>query len=199
MARVRPKRQSPNMDLTAMSDMAWLLLTFFILTSNFREPEIVEVVTPSSVSTLKMADDNMMRISITKEGKFLFSLEEKDRIPTLEKMGEKYGVRFTDGEKKAFRETAEFGTSMQGMRQFLNLTAADREKYLQSSQAGIPLDTIGPNREIVDWVFAAKDVNEYVNLAIKGDQKVSYPQFRLLMQELQNKNMNKFQLITSAE
>lgn len=66
MARVKPKRQSPNMDLTAMSDMAWLLLTFFILTSNFREPEVVEVVTPSSVSTLKMADDNMMRISITK-------------------------------------------------------------------------------------------------------------------------------------
>ncbi|ADX67032.1 MULTISPECIES: ExbD/TolR family protein [Weeksella] len=199
MARVKPKRQSPNMDLTAMSDMAWLLLTFFILTSNFREPEVVEVVTPSSVSTLKMADDNMMRISITKEGKYLFSLEEKDRIPTLEKMGEKYGVRFTDGEKKAFRETAEFGAPMQGMRQFLNLTSGDREKYLQSSQAGIPLDTINPNKEMVDWVFAAKEVNDKVNLAIKGDQEATYPQFKLLLNELQEKNMNKFQLITTAE
>lgn len=199
MARVKPKRHSPDMDLTAMSDMAWLLLTFFILTSNFREPEVVEVLTPSSVSTQKMADDNMMRISITKDGKYLFSLEEKDRVPTLEKMGEKYGVRFSDGEKKAFRETPEFGAPMQGLRQFLNLTSGDRDKYLQGNQAGIPLDTIGPNKEIIDWVFAAKEVNENVNLAIKGDQATAYPQVRLLMEELQNKNMNKFQLITTAE
>ncbi len=199
MARVKPKRHSPNMDLTAMSDMAWLLLTFFILTSNFREPEVVEVLTPASVSTQKMADDDMMKVSITKDGKYMVSLEEKDRVPTLELMGEKYGVRFSDSEKKAFKETAEFGAPMQGLRQFLNLTSSDREKYLKSTQAGIPLDTINPNKEVVDWVFAAKEVNENVNLAIKGDQKATYPQFKLLLSELQSKNMNKFQLITTAE
>ena len=91
MARVKPKRRGPSMDLTAMSDMAWLLLSFFILTSNFREPEVVAVVTPTSVSNEKMAEENMMIAKIDGAGNFLLSLEEDDRIPALERMGDKYG------------------------------------------------------------------------------------------------------------
>ena len=123
MARVKPKRRGPSMDLTAMSDMAWLLLTFFILTSNFREPEVVPVVTPTSVSNQKMATENMMIIKIDDKGKFLFGLEEKDRIPTLERMGDKYGVKFTDAEKNAFKSIVEFGVPMNEMRNYLNQPA----------------------------------------------------------------------------
>ncbi len=196
MARVKPKRQSPSMDLTAMSDMAWLLLAFFILTSNFREPEVVPVVTPTSVSNEKMAEDNMMLVKIDGEGKFLFQLDEKDRIPVLERMGDKYGVRFTDAEKKAFRSVVEFGVPMKDMRSFLNLPEDKQGKY----NPGIPLDTIeGKNQELIDWVFEAKEANENLFLAIKGDQSSEYKQFKTLIQRLQEKNMNKFQLITSQE
>ncbi|MGV0966698.1 biopolymer transporter ExbD [Empedobacter falsenii] len=196
MARVKPKRRGPSMDLTAMSDMAWLLLTFFILTSNFREPEVVPVVTPTSVSNQKMAAENMMIIKIDGEGKFLFGLEEKDRIATLEKMGDKYGVKFTDAEKNAFKSIVEFGVPMKEMRNYLNQPADKQQSY----HPGIPLDTIpDKNQELIDWVFEAKEVNPDVFLAIKGDQKSEYIQFKNLIQQLQMKNMNKFQLITSQE
>ncbi|MDH2208204.1 biopolymer transporter ExbD [Empedobacter falsenii] len=196
MARVKPKRRGPSMDLTAMSDMAWLLLTFFILTSNFREPEVVPVVTPTSVSNQKMAAENMMIIKIDGEGKFLFGLEEKDRIATLEKMGDKYGVKFTDAEKNAFKSIVEFGVPMKEMRNYLNQPADKQQSY----HPGIPLDTIPEkNQELIDWVFEAKEVNPDVFLAIKGDQKSEYKQFKNLIQQLQMKNMNKFQLITSQE
>ncbi len=184
------------MDLTAMSDMAWLLLTFFILTSNFREPEVVPAVTPTSVSNQKMAAENMMIIKIDGEGKFLFGLEEKDRIATLEKMGDKYGVKFTDAEKNAFKSIVEFGVPMKEMRNYLNQPADKQQSY----HPGIPLDTIPEkNQELIDWVFEAKEVNPDVFLAIKGDQKSEYKQFKNLIQQLQMKNMNKFQLITSQE
>ncbi len=196
MARVKPKRRGPSMDLTAMSDMAWLLLTFFILTSNFREPEVVPVVTPTSVSNQKMAEENMMVIKIDDKGKFLFGLEEKDRIPTLEKMGDKYGVKFTDAEKNAFKSIVEFGVPMKEMRNYLNQPADKQQKY----HPGIPLDTIPEkNQELIDWVFEAKEVNPDIFLAIKGDQKSEYKEFKNLIQQLQMKNMNKFQLITSQE
>ncbi|GGF04853.1 Biopolymer transport protein ExbD/TolR [Chishuiella changwenlii] len=196
MARVKPKRRGPSMDLTAMSDMAWLLLTFFILTSNFREPEVVPVVTPTSVSNQKMGDDNMMVIKINNDGKFLFALDENERIPTLERMGEKYGVRFTDAEKNAFKSVVEFGVPMKEMRSFLNQSADNQKNY----NPGIPLDTIpNKNQELIDWVFEAKEVNPDLFLAIKGDQKSEYIKFKTLIAQLQEKNMNKFQLITSQE
>ena len=196
MARVKPKRRGPSMDLTAMSDMAWLLLTFFILTSNFREPEVVPVVTPTSVSNQKMAAENMMIIKIDDKGQFLFGLEEKDRIATLERMGDKYGVKFTDAEKNAFKSIVEFGVPMKEMRNYLNQPADKQQKY----HPGIPLDTIPEkNQELIDWVFEAKEVNPDIFLAIKGDQKSEYKQFKNLIQQLQMKNMNKFQLITSQE
>ncbi|MGL5235475.1 MAG: biopolymer transporter ExbD [Empedobacter falsenii] len=196
MARVKPKRRGPSMDLTAMSDMAWLLLTFFILTSNFREPEVVPVVTPTSVSNQKMAAENMMIIKIDGEGKFLFGLEEKDRIPTLEKMGDKYGVKFTDAEKNAFKSIVEFGVPMKEMRNYLNQSTDKQQSY----HPGIPLDTIpNKNQELIDWVFEAKEVNPDIFLAIRGDKKSEYKQFKTLIAQLQAKNMNKFQLITSQE
>ena len=196
MARVKPKRRGPSMDLTAMSDMAWLLLTFFILTSNFREPEVVPVVTPTSVSNQKMAAENMMVIKIDDKGKFLFGLEEKDRIATLERMGDKYGVKFTDAEKKTFKSIVEFGVPMNEMRNYLNQSSDKQQSY----HPGIPLDTIpNKNQELIDWVFEAKEVNPDIFLAIKGDQKSEYKKFKTLIQQLQEKNMNKFQLITSQE
>jgi biopolymer transport protein ExbD len=196
MARVKPKRRGPSMDLTAMSDMAWLLLSFFILTSNFRDPETVAVVTPTSVSNEKMAEENMMIAKIDGKGNYLISFEEDDRIPALERMGDKYGVKFTDAEKKAFKSLPEFGVPITEMRQFLNLPADKQATY----NPGIPLDTIGgKNMEVVDWIFEARETNPDLFLAIKGDETSEYKQFKTLIKQLQAKNMNKFQLITSQE
>ena len=98
--------------------------------------------------------------------------------------------------KFAFKSIVEFGVPMNEMRNYLNQNSDKQQSY----HPGIPLDTIPTkNQELIDWVFEAKEVNPDIFLAIKGDQKSEYKEFKTLIQQLQEKNMNKFQLITSQE
>lgn len=53
MGKIKVKRKSTLIDMTAMSDVTVLLLTFFMLTSTFLQKEPTQVVTPPSVSTQK--------------------------------------------------------------------------------------------------------------------------------------------------
>src|SRR5690606_24502468 len=104
MARGKPKRQVIHMDMTAMSDMAWLLLTFFILTTQFKKPDIVHVTSPSTIAETKIKNGDLIRITINNEGKYYFStIDDKNKLPDLEKMGKTYGLTFTDAEKSSFR------------------------------------------------------------------------------------------------
>jgi len=74
MARIKPKRHGVVTDMTAMCDVAFLLLTFFILTTEFKQPDVEDIVTPSSISKSKLTEgDNTMTISVTKDGRYFFS------------------------------------------------------------------------------------------------------------------------------
>src|SRR5690606_23798900 len=138
MARVKPKRQGIHMDMTAMSDMAWLLLTFFILTTQFKKPDIVPVKTPSSVAETKLQDGDLMRITINEAGNYYFSIvDDRNKIPVLEKMAQKHGLSFTDAEKKTFMKLSEITVPFGAMKQYLNLSDGQR----QTTIPGIPLDS----------------------------------------------------------
>ena len=50
MGKVKIKKKETRIDMTAMSDVTVLLLTFFMLTSTFLQKEPVQVITPPSVS-----------------------------------------------------------------------------------------------------------------------------------------------------
>src|SRR5690625_7088898 len=87
MARNKKERSDLYIDMTAMSDMAWLLLTFFVLTTQFRKPEIVPVNTPSSVAETKLQDGNIVQITVNDEGRYYFGIiddhhKEPDRKST---------------------------------------------------------------------------------------------------------------------
>lgn len=182
------------MDMTAMSDVAWLLLTFFILTTQFRTPEIIEVATPKSIAESKLQDGKVMRITITEDGRNLFNIfDENKRVQVLEEMGKRYGISFTDAEKNNFKETADFGVPMNEMKTFLNKSAREREDYVKS----IPLDSI--NNQLVDWVTRMHAVDGEVVLAIRSDRDTKYPEFKELIDALQKQNINKFQLVTSIK
>ena len=104
MARVKPKRHNIRVDMTAMTDVSFLLLTFFILTAQFAKPDIETITTPSSISQKLLPDASLMTILSTTDGRFYFTPVENgtERIALLDKMGEKYGMTFTDKEKVAF-------------------------------------------------------------------------------------------------
>jgi len=194
MARVKPKRQGVHLDMTAMSDMAWLLLTFFILTTQFKKPDIVPVTTPSSVAETKIQDGDLIRITINNEGKYYFSIiDDNNKIPILEKMGQKYGITFTDAEKRSFMKVSEIPVRISALKSYLNLSDGQKQEQIP----GIPLDST--DLQLIDWVDFSFEQDPDLKLAIKGDVKTQYPEFRDLIKQLVERDFNRFQLVTSSE
>lgn len=194
MARNKKERGDLFIDMTAMSDMAWLLLTFFILTTQFRKPEIVPVNTPSSVAEEKLQDGDLVQITVNDEGRYYFGIiDDHYKEPILEKMGEKYGITFTDEEKRTFLELSEVTVPIGSLKSYLGASEEQRKATIP----GIPLDSA--NLQLIDWVEFSYEVEPDLALAIKGDVNTQYPKFRELINQLVERNFNRFQLITSSE
>ena len=197
MARVKPKRHNIRVDMTAMTDVSFLLLTFFILTAQFAKPDIETVTTPSSISEKLLPDASLMTVLSTTDGKFYFTPVENgtERIALLDKMGAKYGMKFTDAEKVAFTKLQSVGVPMNQLKGYLNLSDDDRKAF--KSQTGIPLDST--NKQLIDWVEQSLAVNPDYKLAIKGDVQTKYPKVKALFEGLRDIDFLKFWLITSQE
>ena len=197
MARVKPKRHNIRVDMTAMTDVSFLLLTFFILTAQFAKPDIETITTPSSISQKLLPDASLMTILSTTDGRFYFTPVENgtERIALLDKMGEKYGMTFTDKEKVAFSNAQSIGVPMSQLKGFLDLPDAERKAY--KSPTGIPMDST--KKELIDWVQQSLAVNPDYKLAIKGDVQTKYPKVKSLFEGLRDIDFLKFWLITSQE
>ena len=116
-------------DMTAMSDVTVLLLTFFMLTGNFIKKEPVQVVTPGSVSEIKIPETNILQILVEPSGKIFMSLDkQQDMAATLEAVGKEYGLTFTTVEIKKFSVFQTFGVTMKNLKQFLALTGEYQDK-----------------------------------------------------------------------
>ena len=197
MARVKPKRHNIRVDMTAMTDVSFLLLTFFILTAQFAKPDIETVTTPSSISEKLLPDASLMTVLSTTDGKFYFTPVENgtERIALLDKMGAKYGMKFTDAEKVAFTKVQSVGVPMNQLKGYLNLSEDDKKAF--KSQTGVPLDST--NKQLIDWVQKSLEVNPDYKLAIKGDVETKYPKVKALFEGLRDIDFLKFWLITSQE
>jgi len=196
MARIKPKRHGVVTDMTAMCDVAFLLLTFFILTTEFKQPDVENIVTPSSISKSKLTEgDNTMTISVTKDGRYYFSPTNNpsQRVELLEKMGEKYNITFTEQEKTAFQNTQFVGVPVAQLKAFLQLPEEQRKKY----KGYIPMDSA--NTQLVEWVQNNAKINREAKLAVKGDGGASYDKFKVLFEGLRDIEFYKFVLVTTEE
>ena len=196
MARIKPKRHGVVTDMTAMCDVAFLLLTFFILTTEFKQPDVEDIVTPSSISKSKLTEgDNTMTISVTKDGRYYFSPTNNpsQRGELLEKMGEKYNITFTEQEKTAFQNTQFVGVPVAQLKAFLQLPEDQRKKY----KGSIPMDSA--NTQLVEWVQNNAKINREAKLAVKGDGGASYDKFKVLFEGLRDIEFYKFVLVTTEE
>jgi biopolymer transport protein ExbD len=196
MPKVKIKRKSTAIDMTAMCDVAFLLLTFFMLTSNFTQKEVIQVATPSSISEIKIPERNVMMVFVDPVGKIFFGIDGQDhRRNLLTKMGEAYNIQFTDQELKEFSVIANFGLPIENMKSFLAMKSEDRDR--KENALGIPSDSL--NNQFKNWVKAARAVNPDIRIAIKADQTTSYPKIKSVMNTLQELNENRYNLITSLE
>ena len=188
MGRAKIKKKSTFIDMTAMSDVTVLLLTFFMLTSTFVKKEPVQVFTQDSVSVLQ--------ILVDPEGKIFMSLDKQpDMKAVLEKMGEEYGVDFTPEQEKKFVTASTFGVPMRSMQKYLDLPSDQQDKLLKNE--GIPCDST--DNQFKSWVRSARQVNPDLRIAIKADASTPYAVIKNVMSSLQDLRENRYNLITSLK
>lgn len=196
MPKVKIKRKSTAVDMTAMCDVAFLLLTFFMLTSNFIQKEPVAVNTPSSISEIKIPDRNIISILVDAKGKVFFGADgQENRVQLLTKMGAAYNISFTPAELKEFSLVNKFGVPIAMMKSYLALKSEERD--LPQNALGIPCDSL--DNQFKSWVSVAKGVNREYRIAIKADQATTYPVIKKLMGSLQDINENRYNLLTSLK
>ena len=196
MPKAKIKRKSTWVDMTAMCDVAFLLLTFFMLTSNFTKKEPVLVATPTSVSEIKIPETNIMTILVDKTGKVYFGIDGQEKRKLLiEKMASIYKVSLTPDEIKKYTLLELVGNPMQAMKAYLGLSAEVRD--LPQNNLGIPADST--DNEFKVWVKSAREVNPDLRIAIKADQKTPYPAIKKVMKSLQELDENRYNLITKLE
>lgn len=199
MPAVKIKRASSTVDMTAMCDVAFLLLTFFILTAQFRSQDAAAIETPSSISGIKVPDNDIMTIGLGRDGKVYFGTDnQQTRISTLENIGAAKGITFSDREKKEFSLMSNFGLPIAQLKSFLSLP---KEQQAKVKQPGIPTDSTGAGatNELKDWVFNSRKANNNLRIALKGDNLAKFPEFKNVLATLQAQNINKFNLITGTE
>ncbi|TCC94065.1 biopolymer transporter ExbD [Pedobacter frigiditerrae] len=201
MPRVKVPRKSTSVDMTAMCDVAFLLLTFFILTATSRQPDPLDIKTPSSTVQFKVPDKDLAILSIGKGKVFVELIGQDIKRETLLKMGALYGAKFTEAELKRFAVMSSFGVPMQGMKQFINMSPEERTK--SKFETGIPVDSTA-NNELYRWIeqsrYAVAELHKTeMRVSIKGDGPEEYPVIRKIVEVLQKQKVNKFSLITSAE
>ena len=196
MGKAKIKRKSTFIDMTAMSDVTVLLLTFFMLTSTFIKKEPVQVMTPASVSDIKIPETDILQILVDSSGKIFMSLDKQpDMAAVLDKMGEEYGIEFTPEQEKKFVIASTFGVPMQSMSNFLNLSMEEQDKVLKS--LGIPCDSI--DNQFKSWVRNARVVNPDLRIAIKADADTPYSVIKNVMNSLQDLRENRYNLITALK
>ncbi|PWK27420.1 biopolymer transport protein ExbD/TolR [Arcicella aurantiaca] len=197
MPKVKAKRQSVSLDMTAMCDVAFLLLTFFMLTAKFKPEEAVTITPPSSISEKALpANAGFLTVSVGPEGGIFLGTDDKlAKDAMLERMANRMGIAITPEMQKNYNASELVGYPAGAMRQVLGMKPSDVKA--QGLMKGIPCDSA--NNELFLWVSYAKIANPALQVAIKGDANSNYKVFNQIVGTLQEQNINKFQLVTSPE
>ena len=205
MAKVKIGKKNTRVDMTAMCDMAFLLLSFFIMTATAKLPEPFPVDTPRSTVQAKLPDSNLATITVG-EDKVFFGVAGKEvRKIMLAKMAEKYELTFDEEQKERFSLIDFFGVDIKVLDQLIAMSGTDRN--VKGVQQGIPFDSL--NNQLRDWIYNARLAqNEYVvnsdlpremgdlHIAIKGDRDTDFPIIKKVMDILQEQGKNNFFLVT---
>ena len=196
MPKVKIPRKSTAIDMTAMCDVAFLLLTFFILTTKFRPQEAVQIDIPASTAQIPIPDRDIMMFQIAPDGRLFFNLDDQNtRLALLERLNTDYQLNLTPEQKDAFRTLENWGMDIRALPDFLSKNPTERAKV---QQPGLNIDTTGGQHQVEDLILFSRQENNNLRIAIKGDKTTEYRYFDKLIQALQNRKVNKFNLITSA-
>jgi biopolymer transport protein ExbD len=202
MGRAKLPRKSTNIDMTAMCDVAFLLLSFFILATKFKPPEALKVTTPNSVYTRIVPERNVVMVTIDKAGKVYLSLSDNngpEKAEIIDAIDKLKNLGLSAQEKAAFSKqpTSYIGVPFSQLKPFLQrMETPDGLKDV--NVAGIPVrDTL--NNEMIDWIRAAVGAfqGNTMKIVVRGDNESKYPSFQGVIYAFKKNDQLKFQLVTS--
>ena len=202
MGKIKIKKADVWIDMTPMSDVMVLLLTFFMLTSTFVKNEAVKVNAPGSVSEIKVPETEVLQIIVDKDGKIFIGLDKPGYMQEmLEGFKSKFsGLSLSAMQEQNFIGLASFGMPMNKMSDVLKHEAGDVNNL--QKEMGIPTDSInGGMSEFQCWVDAARNSSfgDKMKVAIKADAATPYKVVKKMMSELQDMSENRYYLITTLK
>lgn len=202
MPSVKIKKHAPDNDMTPFVDVAFLILSFFMLATKFKPEEPVEVTTPNSVSSTALPEKDAFMVSIDKDGRVFISLDnENSKQALIQSMNQSRGLGLGAAEIRNFVKSPSVGVPFTQLKSLLSLDP-DAENYEAAlkAQAGIPCsDSTGG--ELTLWVREALVAysGKKLNLLIKSDNNTKYPSFKNVLNAFKQNDQNKFLLVTSPE
>ncbi len=201
MPSVKIAKKSTDTDMTPFVDIAFLILSFFIMATKFKPPEPVEITTPGSVLSQALPESNAVLISIDSANKVYYALlseKEPEKFDdVINGVNSTQSLGLTPAELKAFRKTYMVGVPFSGLKAFLNI---DPNEQAKAEQAGIPvLDST--NNQLIWWIRLTKDAfkGQALKFLIKGDGNSKYPAFEAVVDALRKNEEFKYELVTSLE
>ena len=201
MPHIKMARKSTDTDMTPFVDIAFLILSFFIMATQFKPPEPVPVETPNSVSSDLLKEGNAMLITIDKDSKVYININAKKDpgklLNVIQGINEQRKLGLSDAEMQNFTKAPIIGVPFTSLKGLLDLPPADQEKV---KQPGIPvLDTL--NNELIWWIAETKKAfaGEKLLYLVKGDNKSKYPSFEAIINAFRKNEEFKYNLVTSQE
>lgn len=202
MSRPKIARKSTIVDMTAMCDVAFLLLSFFILTTKPKPSEAVTVDTPYSVAAKVAPQKDVVMVWLTSDGKVFLSFgddkDDKDKkAAVLEDINTTKNLGLTPAEIKTLTAQPFIGVPIANLKQQASLPES------QITGVGLPgihcQDTA--NNEMIDWIRSVVSTYEggNLNLLLKGDNLAKYPAFKNILTAFKRNEQFKFQMVTNPQ
>lgn len=199
MPKVAIPKKSTSVDMTAMCDVSFLLLTFFILTSKFKPAEPVAIDVPTARSQIKI--EGALTVSVDKDGKAYYSLSDQAlRAGALNNLIERYGDTYpvlktlTEEQKRRFAFIDVWGAPIEQLPQILSLSEAQYKDVIKDL-SGIPIDSA--NNQLGAWLMAGRHTDPKMKIAIKGDKSTNVRAVQKVIETFTKNNVNRFNLITT--
>jgi len=210
-------RSNPSLDMTPMVDLAFLLVTFFMLTSSFRSPEPVVVDTPTSTTKIEIPKQVFL-ITVTKNGETYIDLTNPNvKSKVFQKVCKQMSVKVSAEEVKKFAGIGSIGLKAAQIPAYLEMEANERTKV---TQTGVPYDTTGKKSELYWWAYYTRleahqdfkereeeakkrklqfDKTNYIQFAVKADGDARYDVVKHVVQVFRDAKVKQFQMITGLE
>lgn len=206
MPKIKMPRSSPALDMTPMVDLAFLLVTFFMLTAQFRPEEAVSVDTPSSMSQQPIPTENLMTIVVDSAGRVFWDFTDKKvRTAVIQEMANRYKFQLSDEQVVRFTNLNAIGIPVQQMSAYLDLNTPSERKVIDKMSRGIPFEE--GNNQLLDWIrvtqliFSSEAEGKNPLVALKGDGNVNYSTMNKVIKIFQSPTVkiNRFKMITDLE